>query len=104
MDIKITSLKDLNPAAYNPRQIDDAALTGLKYSLTEFGDLSGIVFNARTGSLVAAEYLGRTCYGQELKPIYMDVTLRRFRNLFPEAEIHCLNRDFNFKKLFGESK
>lgn len=46
-------LSDLKWAAYNPRRISDSALKGLGYSLKEFGDLSGIVFNSRTGNLVA---------------------------------------------------
>lgn len=49
-NMKIT---DLKPAAYNPRKISDAQLGRLKKSLEEFGDLSGIVFNARTQTLIA---------------------------------------------------
>ncbi|PKN95892.1 MAG: DNA modification methylase, partial [Chloroflexi bacterium HGW-Chloroflexi-5] len=47
-------LSDLNAADYNPRTISDKALSGLKYSIDEFGDISGFVFNRRTGNLVAA--------------------------------------------------
>ena len=46
-------LSDLKPADYNPRKITDKALEGLKFSLEEFGDISGIVFNTRTGNLVS---------------------------------------------------
>ena len=45
-------LTDLKPADYNPRTITDEQLERLKKSLQEFGDLSGIVFNRRTGNLV----------------------------------------------------
>jgi len=51
--MKIGKLSDLKAAGYNPRRISDEALKGLGYSLKEFGDLSGIVFNIRTGNLVA---------------------------------------------------
>lgn len=51
--MKIGKLSDLKAAGYNPRRISDEALKGLGYSLKEFGDLSGIVFNTRTGNLVA---------------------------------------------------
>lgn len=51
--MKIGKLSDLRAAGYNPRRISDEALKGLGYSLKEFGDLSGIVFNTRTGNLVA---------------------------------------------------
>ncbi len=47
------SIADLKPAKYNPRRIDDEALGGLKVSLGEFGDLSGLLFNSRSGHLVA---------------------------------------------------
>gem|GEM_PF-2566928 len=45
-------LKELKPADYNPRKISDEQLSMLKKALEEFGDLSGIVFNRRTGNLV----------------------------------------------------
>lgn len=47
------SLDMLRPDPENPREITDEALEGLGVSLEEFGDLSGIVFNLRTGELVA---------------------------------------------------
>lgn len=46
------TLKDLKPAPYNPRTIDDLSMDALKTSLHEFGDISGIVWNKRTGHLV----------------------------------------------------
>lgn len=46
-------LADLKPAPYNPRKISKQALAGLSASLHEFGDISGIVWNQRTGHLVA---------------------------------------------------
>lgn len=49
---KTPRLEDLTPAPYNPRGITDAALAGLGASLEEFGDISGIVWNQRTGNLV----------------------------------------------------
>jgi hypothetical protein len=45
-------IKDLQPAAYNPRKISDEKLDNLKKSMQEFGDLSGIVVNVRTGNMV----------------------------------------------------
>ena len=49
----ITKISDLKAAEYNPRTIERAALDGLKFSLEEFGDISGIVYNKRTGRLVS---------------------------------------------------
>lgn len=48
-----TSIKDLKPAECNPRIITPEALDGLKSSVSEFGDIGGIVFNVRLGCLVA---------------------------------------------------
>jgi len=45
-------VKDLRPANYNPRKISDQKLKLLAAAMREFGDLSGIVFNRRTGNLV----------------------------------------------------
>lgn len=50
---KLESLDDLKPAPYNPRKISKSAASGLSASLERFGDLSGIVWNRRTGHLVA---------------------------------------------------
>ena len=47
------TLDDLTPAPYNPRQIGDQAGRALSFSMQEFGDLSGFVFNIRTGHLVS---------------------------------------------------
>lgn len=46
-------IDDLAPAAYNPRTITDEAASGLRASLGDFGDISGITFNGRTGQLVS---------------------------------------------------
>lgn len=48
-----SKLSDLKAAEYNPRSIDNKALEGLKFSIDEFGDISGIVFNNRTGNLIS---------------------------------------------------
>ncbi len=46
-------LSDLKPNPKNPRKITDKKLKALKKALEEFGDLGGIVYNRRTGQLVA---------------------------------------------------
>ena len=51
--MKLKDLADLKPASYNPRKISASAAEGLARSLAEYGDLSGIVWNSRTGNLVA---------------------------------------------------
>ncbi len=60
-------IKDFKPAAYNPRTMKEKAKKGLRRSLKEFGDLSGIVFNRKTGNLVTGHHRL-----QELKNEYGD--------------------------------
>lgn len=45
-------LNDLKDAPKNPRTITEEALAGLKDSLYVFGDLSGFVWNEKTGNVV----------------------------------------------------
>jgi hypothetical protein len=49
---KFNSIDDLRDAPYNPRDITDKSDKALGASLDEYGDISGIVFNKRTGNLV----------------------------------------------------
>lgn len=49
-------ISDLKPAPYNPRVMKDKAKKGLRRSLKEFGDLSGITFNKTTGNLVTGHH------------------------------------------------
>ena len=48
----LKTLDDLQADPENPRAIAPAALEGLGYSLAEFGDLSGITINTKTGQVV----------------------------------------------------
>lgn len=50
---KTLTLKDLKAAKYNPRTITTQALKRLDKSISEFGDLSGVVFNETTGTLIS---------------------------------------------------
>lgn len=67
-------------------------------------NIGGIVVDDFLGSgstLIACEQINRICYGMEIDPIYIDVILRRYYNLYPEKRIECLTRkDFNFSDLF----
>jgi|GEM_PF-1583868 len=48
------TVQDLRPAPYNPRRISKAALSELAKYMKEYGDLSGVVWNRRTGHLIGA--------------------------------------------------
>jgi hypothetical protein len=49
---ELRDIEDLRPAEYNPRTITEKAAHGLGQSIASFGDLSGIVWNKRTGNMV----------------------------------------------------
>jgi len=48
----MSELSDLKPAEYNPRTISKHDFAALKKSITELGDLSGLVFNRSSGNIV----------------------------------------------------
>ncbi len=54
------NVEKLKPAGYNPRKISEDQLRALTKSLKEYGDLSGIVFNKRTGNLVGGHQRTKT--------------------------------------------
>lgn len=68
------NLVDLQPAPYNPRAISDAALAGLQKSLHLFGDISGLVWNSRTGHLVAGHQRLRALQEQHGDALTLDTT------------------------------
>ena len=49
---KDKKISDLKAAEYNPRKINKEQLDMLKKAMKKFGDLSGIVFNRKTGNLI----------------------------------------------------
>ena len=67
MDIQVN---DINPAKYNPRKMNDESRRGLKNSMEKFKDISGIVYNKRTKSLIGGHQRWgelREKYGTNLK-------------------------------------
>ena len=63
------TLGSLKPSPKNPRKIDPQNQRGLAESLREFGDLSGIVFNKRDGTLISGHQrveLLKKSFGDEL--------------------------------------
>ena len=51
-EFALESVADLRGAPFNPRSMTREALEGLRRSLHEFGDISGMVWNRRSGNLV----------------------------------------------------
>lgn len=69
----------------NPRKIDEEAAKGLANSLDRFGDLSGLVFNQRTGELV--------CGHQRMTQIREKWGDREIESLDATAELGCIRID-----------
>ena len=60
------------------------------------------VFLGSGTTLIACQQTNRICYGMEIDPLYIDVILKRYKKLYPEAKFECLNRKYDFNKLFTE--
>lgn len=68
------------------------------------GDYVLDLFLGSGSTLIACEQTNRICYGMEIDPIYVDVILRRYYNLYPEKKIECLTRkDFKLSDLFNDA-
>lgn len=66
------------------------------------GDIVTDVFLGTGTTIIAANLINRIGYGIELDPIYIDLILMRYKKLFSKADFECVNRKFNFSKLFNE--
>lgn len=60
-------LADLKEAGYNPRFISDKRLINLSKSMSKYGDLSGVVFNQRTKTLVSGHQRLKTLRVADVK-------------------------------------
>lgn len=101
------SLDDLKPAPYNPRQISDDAAAGLRYSMESFGDLSGVVWNSRTGHLVCGHQrvgqlrsMGAALHDGSIKTSQGDFPVRVVD--WPEGKEKAANVAANNRHIAGE--
>lgn len=67
IDLKKLTVKQLRGAKYNPRTITDSKLRKLGDSIQTFGDLSGVVYNTKTGVLVSGHQRLKTIKGMDSK-------------------------------------
>ena len=56
IDKKVETIADKAGSEWNPRIHKEESATGLQESIERFGDLSGIVFNVRSGSLIGGHF------------------------------------------------
>jgi DNA modification methylase len=64
----------MHPTVKPVEMIKDAIL-----DVTNRGDIVLDSFLGSGSTLIAAEQSGRTCYGIELEPLYIDTTIRRWQ-------------------------
>lgn len=65
----------------------------IAYLIKQSTMTNGLVLDGFLGSastLIACEQIGRTCYGIELEPKYVDVAVERFRALNSAAEVYLI--------------
>lgn len=68
------SISDLKAADYNPRYISEHSQNLLKKSINTFGDLSGVVFNAKTKTLISGHQRLNSIKDAKTKVILEDYT------------------------------
>ncbi len=59
---------------------------------TARGDIVLDPFLGSGTTLIAAERVGRVCYGIELTPAYVDLAIRRWQSFTGQAAVHCQSR------------
>jgi len=96
MELRRLPLAQLSPHPRNPRRIEPQALEGLKASISSFGYVEPIIWNARTGRVVgghqrmrALEELGET----EAEAVVVNL---------PETDELALNVALNSRHIAGE--
>ena len=62
----------------------------LKTSLQN-NEIATDLFLGSGSTLIACEQTKRICYGIEIDPIYIDVILKRYIDLYPDCKIEHLN-------------
>lgn len=98
IDIVTMKIKDVNVATYNPRDISDEELAGLRESIKKFGFVEPLVFNLNTKTLVgghqrlkAAELEGYT----EVPVSLVRLTLAEEKALNVALNSHTISGKFN---------
>lgn len=95
MKVQLVSVKEINPAEYNPRAISREALDGLKASIREFGLVDPLIVNKRNKNLVGGHQRYRAAIEEGLKEVpvvYVDLSDEKER---------ALNIALNSQKISG---
>ncbi|MBQ8331117.1 MAG: ParB N-terminal domain-containing protein [Clostridia bacterium] len=103
MQTAIMKLKDIRPAAYNPRVVlkpGDAEWESLKNSLGKFGLVEPLVFNKTTGNLVSGHQrlnVLKTSGAEEAEVVIIEVDEEKEKLL--NIALNKIDGDWDYKKL-----
>lgn len=76
--------------AERKEHITQKPIAVMAFAIEQCPDASGVIYDPYLGSgttLIAAERMGRTCYGCDVSPKYVDVVLKRFEAETGEAPV-----------------
>jgi len=93
MRIETKKISELNPAKYNPREISDESLKGLKASLQRFGCVEPIIWNEKTGNVVGGHQRLKVIDTEETEVVVVDLD---------EIEEKALNVALNNPEIQGK--
>jgi len=75
LEIVYLDINEVNPSAYNPREISDNAFEGLKESIKKFGFVDPLVINKRTGVLCGGHFFAQQTIGKSSQKNYIGMVL-----------------------------
>jgi len=102
IEITYYDLIDVIPADYNPREINDEELSGLRNSIKRFGLVDPLIVNGRTGVLVGGHQRLRAAEleGYKRVPVIeLDLNSSEEKALNVALNAHTLQGSFDLKKL-----
>lgn len=82
-------LSDLKEAKYNPRVISSKRLENLAKSIIQYGDLSGVVFNKRTNTLISGHQRLKTLREAGIKTKIITKKVKDKHGTIEEGFIHA---------------
>lgn len=89
------SIGKFKPADYNPRKISEEQLAALNKSIAQFGDLSGVVINKKTNTIISGHQRTKTMSDKDTR-----IVTEKFKDEFGTVEqgyIEVTSDDGTFK-------
>ncbi len=102
--IRITRHKARGIETEHPAVFPVALPAFLMNAYTDVGDIVFEPFSGSGTAIVAGQQTGRRVRAIELAPAYVDVTLRRFRQLFPEEPMTLAQDGRSYEAVVAERR